>query len=158
MDYSLPEPEYLAEMLAMMLGTAVSAGTVEQPLPLNGEELYIGTYADVEGDARCMIVLDRAGAVFTAAALSQAQVASARAALEADELSAELSSNLEHVLGVGWRFFGLKERHLKLTGLVRGSGALGPTAQLLLRNAPRRRDFQLTIGAYGSCRLTLLAS
>jgi hypothetical protein len=144
-------------MLTDLLGTGVRVRAAEGPLqPGRTTPCVAAEFNHPSGELAVILLADLPFAGHSGAALTMMATLDVQQALAAGALSDTLFENYREVANILTALYRPYECRLVLGEVVTDLPSLPTPKKLLIRNPPRRVDWDLTIDSYGDGRIALL--
>jgi len=149
---SLPTSDAVVRTLRDLFGQGIQAK--KGAAPPAAAKVFIGLYADNEGEIAVACICDVPLAATFGAALAMIPAPVAAEAVRLGKLSADMTDNLREVLNIMASQFGAI--HVRMTSLVAPGEKLAPQVSALIAKPATRLDLEIAVAGYVGGRLALL--
>lgn len=162
-DLSTPIPmpiqDDVRDIFADLLGRSCVVDKTKDVIPYGPEhpEVVIGDFILDDGTVGALVCADLPLAAYSGAALIMMPVGVAEEALKAGRIDGDMFDCFREVVNVMGRLLNREGTpHLKLRAIYRSGDLLPGQTRQMLREADRRKDFDVTIEEYGTGKLALM--
>jgi hypothetical protein len=147
----------IRELFADLLGKEVTFEPAPPFAPGPNTPAAVAVYTDDSLLVRALICLDLPLAAYAGAAIGLVPVTGAETAIEERKVEGTLHENLAEVFNIATSLFNKQgHTHLKLYAVHPAGGGLPADVQARALTLGRREDARITVGGYGTGRLSIV--
>ncbi|MEI6234376.1 MAG: hypothetical protein WCT04_15095 [Planctomycetota bacterium] len=150
----LPDDAKIEELLVSLIGSKIKVA--EKPRQSDPTSPVIGTYLSDQGKLLALVVTDVAATNYLGASLARIPAGAAAAAIRTNTIEEEMRDNCYEILNVGASLFNLSGGvHVKLSALLVPPTPLPPDIAELMQTPRMRKDIEVIIPLYETCRMAI---
>lgn len=157
----MPLQEEVREIFADLLGRGCSVDKTKSTIPFGPAEpqVVLGDFILDDGSVGAVVLADLAFAAYAGAALVMMPVGIAEEALAAGHVDGDMFDCFQECVNVMGRLLNREGTpHLKLRAVYRSGDMMPGQTRMMLRNADRRKDFDVAIEEYGTGKLAIMVT
>ena len=157
----MPLQDDVREIFGDLLGRGCTVDKTKDLIPIGPteREVVFGDFVLDDGSVGAVVCADLPFAAFAGAALVMMPVGIAQEALTNGRVDGDIFDCFHEVVNVMGRLLNREGTpHLKLRATYRSGDMVPGQTRLMLRNADRRKDFDVAIEEYGTGKLAIMVS
>ncbi|WP_336250722.1 hypothetical protein [Stomatohabitans albus] len=155
----MPLQDDVREIFGDLFGRGCTVEKTKDRIPFgpDQEEIVLGDFILDDGSVGAVVSADLAMAAYAGAALVMMPVGIAEEALSAGRIDGDMFDCFREVVNVMGRLLNRESTpHLRLRAIYRSGDILPGQTRTMLRQADRRKDFDVAIEEYGTGKLAIM--
>lgn len=155
----MPLQDDVRDIFGDLFGRGCFVDKTKDQIPYgpNEREVVFGDFVLDDGSVGALVCADLSLAAYAGAALVMMPVGIAEEALGAGRIDGDMFDCFQEVLNVMGRLLNRENTpHLKLRATYRSGDLMPGQTRMMLENADRRKDFDVSIEEYGTGKLAIM--